>query len=85
MSADRNPTTLPPLTAEHDSKIAGRNAAQRAVDNPGFSSERRSLERFQMLEVFRRENFTTRCDLRGLLVVDCNGWMKFFAGHCDRR
>jgi hypothetical protein len=26
MPADKNPTTLPPLKAEHDSKIAGRNA-----------------------------------------------------------
>jgi hypothetical protein len=29
MSADKNPTTLPPLKAEHDSKIAG--AMQRSA------------------------------------------------------
>jgi hypothetical protein len=29
MSAGKNPTTLPPLKVEHDSKIASRNAAWR--------------------------------------------------------
>jgi len=24
-------------------------------------------------------------DLQGFLVIDCNGYMKFFSAHCGRR
>jgi hypothetical protein len=47
MSANKNPTTLPPLKAEHDSKIAGRNAVRGDVGNLFSSSERKSFESFQ--------------------------------------
>jgi hypothetical protein len=33
MSANKNPTTLPSLMAEHDSKIAGQNAVCGDVGN----------------------------------------------------
>jgi hypothetical protein len=69
MSAGKNPTTPPPLKAEHDSKIAGRNSG-RGIHRPAFSSKRGFISR--VLEFFERKNQKAR-DLPGVPVIDCNG------------
>jgi hypothetical protein len=35
-------------------------------------------------EFLTRESQEVR-DLQGFLVIDCNGYMKFFSAHCGRR
>jgi hypothetical protein len=72
MSAGKIPTTLSPLKAEHDSKIAGRNAVM-LRPQAGFFVQRRFISaRFRAPGILRREIQEAR-DLQDFLVVDCNG------------
>jgi hypothetical protein len=84
MSADKNPTTSAALMAERDRKIASRNAM------PGLSVccflvGIRGREFYSTAAKFLQREIQEVRDLQGFLVIDCNGYMKFFPAHCGRR
>jgi hypothetical protein len=84
MSADKNPTTSAALMAERDRKIAGRNAVP-GLSACCFLARIHGREFYSAATDFLiRESQEVR-DLRGFLVIDCNGYMKFFSAHCGRR
>jgi len=84
MSADEIPTTIAALMAEHDRKISSRNVV------PGIRA-RRFFQNKSVVAIYSaaikfltRESREVR-DLQRFLVIDCNGYMKFFSAHCGRR
>jgi len=84
MSADKNPTTVAPLMAERDRKISSPNGVRGLICVWFFCQNPRSRIYSAPTKFPMQESQEVR-DLQGFLVIDCNGYMKFFSAHCGRR
>jgi hypothetical protein len=70
--------------AERDRKISGQNGMP-GLSACCFSARIHSREFYSTAAKFLQLEIQEVRDLQGFLVIDCNGYMKFFSAHCGRR